>query len=97
MHAFADAIASLPEGTPLAVVTDYDCWMDDPAEHASVELVFARYRASIGQVMAVLTEYLSAPEATGNPPARSAVLAAVLTPPGAMTEEQRQLVAFLKE
>ena len=95
-EAFLAREAQLSYAT-LAVVTDYDCWMDDPAEHASVELVFARYRASIGRVMEVLRCYLSGEEAAGSPPARSALAMAVLTPPEAMSSAQQRIVAFLKE
>ena len=95
-EAFLAREAQLSYAT-LAVVTDYDCWMDDPAEHASVELVFARYKASIGKVHAALLEYLSGAEDASTPPARSALAMAVLTPPEAMSEAHRQIVAFLRE
>jgi 5'-methylthioadenosine phosphorylase len=93
-EAFLAREAQLSYAT-LAVVTDYDCWKDDPTEHASVELVFARYRAAIVEVMQVLQAYLSAPEGVDSPPARSALAGAVLTPAEAMSPEQRRIVAFL--
>ena len=31
----------------LCLVTDYDCWMDDPAEHVSVDKFFATYQGTL--------------------------------------------------
>ena len=30
----------------LCLVTDYDCWMDDPAQHVSVDKFFATYQGT---------------------------------------------------
>ena len=38
----------------LAVVTDYDCWLEDPNQHVSVEKVMALYMGAIGTVQKLL-------------------------------------------
>ncbi|MGI9297881.1 MAG: MTAP family purine nucleoside phosphorylase [Gammaproteobacteria bacterium] len=78
----------------LAVCTDYDCWMDDPAHHATVETIIARFGESIArarEVVAALCE---------NPPPidetrRRAAAAAVMTPPDARTAAHDELLEVL--
>ncbi|MBL4801418.1 MAG: S-methyl-5'-thioadenosine phosphorylase [Emcibacter sp.] len=43
----------------ICVVTDYDCWLDDPAQHVSVEQVISRYGASLEKAKGLLVKYLS--------------------------------------
>ena len=42
----------------LCLVTDYDCWMDDPAEHVSVDKFFATYQGTLTKAQAILAELL---------------------------------------
>src|SRR5690606_5451054 len=81
----------------IAVVTDYDCWKDDPEEHVSVAAVIARYGESIAQVKRLLLAALTQPPAAA--PAcgcRSALDGAVLTHPEHLTDEKRAYLAFLQ-
>ncbi|MBI2605079.1 MAG: S-methyl-5'-thioadenosine phosphorylase [Deltaproteobacteria bacterium] len=81
----------------IAVVTDYDCWLDDPAQHATVDKVIALYKKNLGRVQAILKEVLA--EGEGKPACRcrSALKSAVLTPDDALPGRQRKLLEFLKE
>lgn len=80
----------------LGIVTDYDCWLEDPAQHATVAAVIARYGESVGKARQILHEVLS----TGLPgddacPCRHALRDAVLTPEGAVPAQKRALLQLL--
>jgi 5'-methylthioadenosine phosphorylase len=68
----------------IAIATDYDCWLDDPEQHVTVEQVISRYGASLEKAKTLLRAYLqSLQEATaveGQCGCRSALACAVLTP-----------------
>lgn len=79
----------------IAIATDYDCWLDDPAQHVSVEQVIARYGVSLEKAKKVLTAYINMPEATFDCPSRSSLAAAVLTPRAALSAEKAELLDLL--
>lgn len=80
----------------VGLVTDYDCWLDDPAQHVSVSGIFELYGQTLGKATqllhALLAEALPQPEAD----ARTALSTAMLTPDAALTEEQRQWLDVLR-
>jgi len=81
----------------LGIVTDYDCWLEDPAQHATVAAVIARYGESLGRARQILGQILS----TGLPdhdacPCRHALSDAVLTPEGAVPADKRELLQVLR-
>ncbi len=45
----------------ICLVTDFDCWMDDPSQHVSVEKFFATYQGAMTNAKAILPELLRAP------------------------------------
>lgn len=79
----------------LAVVTDYDCWQDDPAQHVTVEEVIRRFGESIGNAKTIVQALLKNPPAV-NEEHRQALAAAVLTPADSLNEEQRARLALLQ-
>jgi 5'-methylthioadenosine phosphorylase len=83
----------------LAVATDYDCWLDDPAEHATADAVMARYKASLGKVLRVLEAYFKRAASDGvlsRSPARKGLQGAVVTPERALSDEQRKILDLLR-
>ncbi len=44
----------------LAIATDYDCWLDDPAQHASADQVVALYMKNIARVQEILQHVVQA-------------------------------------
>lgn len=80
----------------LGLVTDYDCWLDDPAQHVSVGAIFERYGQTLDAARRVLDELLRAPLRPPEPEIRSALANALLTPESALGEEQREWLAVLK-
>ncbi len=80
----------------LAIVTDYDCWKDDPDEHASVEEVFATYKANIEKVKNILNE-LCQSEISETPDwIRNALKGSVLTPDSALSNDQKAWLNVLR-
>lgn len=80
----------------ICVVTDYDCWMDDPAQHVSVEKFFEVYGAAVEKAKAVLSELLKAPLTDTPDSIRSALKMAVLTLDSALNAEQREWLDVLR-
>jgi 5'-methylthioadenosine phosphorylase len=80
----------------VGLVTDYDCWLDDPAQHVSVAAIFERYGQTLAAARRVLDELLRAPLPRPEPEIRSALASALLTPESALGEPQRQWLAVLR-
>ena len=80
----------------LAIATDYDCWLDDPAQHASVEQVMARYGASLEQARRVVSALLEAEPAAAPCGCRRALASAVLTPWERLSPEKQSLLELLQ-
>lgn len=80
----------------VAIVTDYDCWMDDPTHHATMEAILARYRDSVGQARALLDAVLSRPLPVPEAEIRGALAGAVMTADEALSPAQAQWLAVLR-
>jgi 5'-methylthioadenosine phosphorylase len=82
----------------VAIATDYDCWLDDPTQHASVEQVISRYGASLEKAKRLLKTYFDDFHQEADPlsPARNSLACAVLTPAERIPEEKKALLALLK-
>lgn len=80
----------------ICLVTDFDCWMDDPSQHVSVEKFFATYQGAMTNAKAILPELLRAPFTDTPTEVREALAGSVLTPDEALTDEQRQWLSVLR-
>lgn len=87
--------AQMAYGT-ICLVTDFDCWMDDPSQHVSVEKFFATYQGAMTNAKAILPELLRAPFTDTPTEVREALAGSVLTPDEALTDEQRQWLSVLR-
>ena len=81
----------------IGIVTDYDCWMEDPARHVSVAGIFELYGQSLAKARTVLNHLLAGPLPEPEPAIRAALQSALLTPDDAMTADQRQWLAVLRQ
>jgi len=79
----------------ITVATDYDCWLDDPLQHVSVEQVIGQFKESLGKVQQVIAKAVAEYEEDESRPCRQALSAAVVTPREQLTTEQKQLLDFL--
>ncbi|MEQ1789028.1 MAG: S-methyl-5'-thioadenosine phosphorylase [Rickettsiales bacterium] len=80
----------------IGIVTDYDCWMEDPSQHVSVATVIARYGESIEKAKSLLKILLESPLPPIDSTYREALKEAILTPESALSDEKKQLLAILK-
>lgn len=80
----------------LGIVTDYDCWMEDPKHHVSVADVIARYGGSLEKAQALLLELLGSPLAAINEDYRQSLKYAMLTPDDKIPEGKLELLSILK-
>ena len=80
----------------IGIVTDYDCWMEDPSKHVTVSAIFALYRESLAKATALLRTLLAGPPAAEEPGIRSALRHAMLTPDDALDAAQREWLAVLR-
>lgn len=79
----------------IAIATDYDCWLDDPDQHVSVEQVIARYGASLEKAKTVVSAFTDDYAEDGDCACRCSLASAVLTPKEALNKEQSALLELL--
>jgi 5'-methylthioadenosine phosphorylase len=80
----------------VCIATDYDCWMDDPAMHVSVDAILSTYRSSLDRARTLLDALLAAPLPAEEPEIRGALAHAMLTQDAALTDAQREWLAVLR-
>lgn len=77
-------------------MTDYDSWLDDPAQHVSVAAIFEHYDQTLAAARRVLDGLLRESLPQPEPEIRSALATALLTPETALGEVQREWLGVLK-
>jgi 5'-methylthioadenosine phosphorylase len=80
----------------IGIVTDYDCWMEDPARHVSVAGIFELYGKSLVQARKLLDRVLASALPEPEAAIRTALQTAMLTPDDALTPDQRAWMAVLR-
>ena len=79
----------------VAVATDYDCWLDDPTQHASVEQVMNQFRDSLTRVQRLIGRAVAHYRDDESRRCRHALRSAVVTPREQLTAAQRAILEFL--
>jgi 5'-methylthioadenosine phosphorylase len=79
----------------IAVATDYDCWLDDPSQHVSVDQVVALFRSKLEKVQQLLAQVVAEYQEDESRPCRHALSQAILTPREQLTPAQREIIDFL--
>jgi len=80
----------------IGIVTDYDCWMEDPKHHVSVADVIARYGESLQKAQKLLLALLDTDIPAVDSKYRESLKSAVLTPEEAIPENKRELLEVLR-
>lgn len=80
----------------VGLVTDYDCWLDDPSQHVSVSAIFELYGQSLAKARGLLEALLALPLPPEEVEIREALRGAVLTPDGALDATQRDWLSVLR-
>jgi len=79
----------------IAIVTDYDCWMDDPREHVTTEQALQLFRANLAKVQSLIAKVVESYREDESRPARRRLSGALITPREQLTPEQRVIADFL--
>ena len=79
----------------VGVITDYDCWKEDPNEQVSMELVLKRYGESIEVVRNLIRSLVATPLTPPPAMCREALKGALVTPEANWTPEQRRMIEVL--
>jgi 5'-methylthioadenosine phosphorylase len=80
----------------IGIVTDYDCWQDDPNNFASLSQVMERYGKSLGKVKGLLNNIIKEGVDYSDCKCRNSLQDAVITPYDALDEEKQELLNLLK-
>jgi 5'-methylthioadenosine phosphorylase len=78
------------------LVTDYDCWLEDPSQHVNVASIFELYVATLKNAAKVLDALLAQPLPVPERASCSALGGAMLAPDAAVTEEQKLWLNVLR-
>jgi len=81
----------------LCLVTDYDCWMDDPSQHVSVDKFFEVYSGTLAKAITLVDQLLSAPFSATPSDIRGALKTAVMTPEAQLKPEQKEWLKVLQQ
>jgi 5'-methylthioadenosine phosphorylase len=81
----------------VGIVTDYDCWMEDPSRHVSVAGIFELYGKSLVKARRVLDQLLAGALPEPEPAIRTALRFAMLTQDDALAPEQRTWLKVLQQ
>ena len=79
----------------VTVATDYDCWLDDPGQHVSVDQVMSQFRDSLTRVQQLLARAVADYRDDESRPCRRALRAAVVTPREHLSAAQKEILDFL--
>lgn len=80
----------------ICIATDYDCWLDDPEQHVTVQAVIERFGASLEKAKVLLMALLNAPMPEVDEAYRKALAMAVLTPDSALNKDQLAMLEVLR-
>lgn len=80
----------------VAVATDYDCWLDDPNQHATVDKILALYGEALGSVKKALSALLSKAYELPGCSCNAALNGALMTSENHISEENKKIWRFLK-
>lgn len=80
----------------LCLITDYDCWMDDPNQHVSLDKFFEVYSGTLARALRILTPLLATPFSETPSNIRQALRSALLTPRDQLSSSQQQWLEVLE-
>lgn len=81
----------------VAIATDYDCWLEDPEQHASVEKVIELYTKNLGKVRDLIIRLVSNLAPLTECACRHSLKSAVMSQEETLSEDQKTLLAFLRK
>jgi len=79
----------------IALATDYDAWLEDPARHVSAAQILTLFHENLGRVQELLAAVAAEYSEDESRPCRHSLEGALVTPLEHLSAEQRALVDFL--
>jgi 5'-methylthioadenosine phosphorylase len=79
----------------IALATDYDAWLEDPAQHVSAAQIVALFRDNLERVQQLLAAVAAEYSEDESRPCRHSLAGALVTPLEHLSAEQRALLDFL--
>ena len=79
----------------IALATDYDAWLEDPAQHVSAAQIVALFRDNLARVQELLAGVAAEYSEDESRPCRHTLPGALVTPLERLSAEQRALLDFL--
>ena len=80
----------------LCLITDYDCWMDDPSQHVSLDKFFEVYSDTLARAIRILKPLVASPFTETPSHIRGALKSAVLTAREQLSSAQQQWLEVLE-
>lgn len=81
----------------LCLVTDYDCWMDDPSQHVSVDRFFQVYSGTLDKAITLVNQLLRQELSETPEEIRHSLQTAVMTPQVQLSPEQNAWLEILRQ
>lgn len=80
----------------ITIATDYDCWLEDPSQHATVDKVMALYKQNLSRVKELLGAVIAQADEAATCGCREALKYAVLTDVSRLSAEKKAILDFLR-
>lgn len=80
----------------VGLVTDYDCWKENPADHADTATIIARYGDSLSKARGLLQTFLENGPPPACPACRESLKGAVMTSEQELSTASRTLLSVLR-
>lgn len=80
----------------ICIITDYDCWKDDPSHHASLTSVLALYSQTIDAVQELLRSLMTSEPPPEDFACRASLKDAVITPDDQVPASLKDMLAILR-
>lgn len=81
----------------IGIVTDYDCWQEDPKKQVEMDKAIKQYMESLDNAKTLLDKLLTQPLLECNFKCRTDLQNAVLSPPESLTLEKKELLELLMQ
>lgn len=79
----------------VGLVTDYDCWLEDPSQHVSATGIFELYAKTLANAAAVLNRVLSSPLPEAEPDIRTNLRSSLLSRLDQLSDDQQRMMEVL--
>ncbi|MEM9332682.1 MAG: S-methyl-5'-thioadenosine phosphorylase [Pseudomonadota bacterium] len=80
----------------VCIATDYDCWLEDPEQHVTVQAVIERFGASLERAKELLMALLQSALPVVDESYRQSLKMALLTPESALNADQKAMLDVLR-